>query len=66
YYAVQTASRPPTLDLFVNSNRDLPESYRRFLENQLRSHTGLVRSPLRLNLRSPGGETRHRKGRARA
>ena len=66
YYAVQTGTRPPAVDIFVNSDRDLPEAYRRFLENRLRAGTGLHRTPLRLTLRPRTGEYRQRRGRARA
>ena len=66
YYAVQTGTRPPELDLFVNTERRLPEAYHRFLERQLRARAQLDRTPLRLTLRPRSGARRRRRGRARA
>ncbi len=50
-YATQAKTRPPTFFLFVNRPSELPDSYRRYLENGLRSRFGLEGTPLRLSLR---------------
>lgn len=50
-YMTQIKSRPPTFALFVNKPRELPESYVRFLENELREAFDLPGVPLRLELR---------------
>jgi len=48
-YAVQGAVNPPTFTLFVN--RELPQSYVRFLEHQLRRGFGLEATPIQIRLR---------------
>ncbi len=50
-YATQAKGRPPTFVLFVNRPADLPDSYRRYLENGLRERFGLDGTPIRLTLR---------------
>ena len=50
-YATQTKARPPTFALFVNRPTELPDSYRRYLENGLREAFDLQGTPLRLVLR---------------
>ncbi len=50
-YGAQIKSRPPTFSLFCNRPDDLPDSYKRYLENELRRDFDLPGVPLRLYLR---------------
>ncbi|ETW08915.1 ribosome-associated GTPase EngA, variant 1 [Aphanomyces invadans] len=50
-YITQVKARPPTFALFVNKAEDVPESYRRFLLNQLRTEFDMIGVPARLLLR---------------
>ncbi len=50
-YATQAKARPPTFAIFGNRPEDLPESYRRYLENALRERFDLAGTPIRINLR---------------
>ncbi|MDP6953621.1 MAG: ribosome biogenesis GTPase Der [Alphaproteobacteria bacterium] len=50
-YLTQVSARPPTLALFVNRPKGVPESYRRYLINELRDTFGLLGTPIRLNFR---------------
>lgn len=52
FYATQTAIRPPSFTLFVNSLKGVTEDYQRYLVHQLRPALGLERSPIRLLLRA--------------
>ena len=52
FYATQTGVRPPTFVLFCTEPDAVQESYRRFLENQLRKAFGLEGAPVRLRLRA--------------
>lgn len=60
YYVTQADSRPPTFIAFTNIPGAVPESYRRYLINQLRERLGLPYAPLRLHFK---GKER-RQGRA--
>ena len=51
YYATQTRTKPPTFTVFVNRPDMLHFSYERFLNNQLRIHLGLTRTPVKLIFR---------------
>ncbi|MGQ9921963.1 MAG: ribosome biogenesis GTPase Der [Desulfobacca sp.] len=48
YYITQAGSRPPTFIIFTNYPGAVPESYRRYLSNQLRERLDLPYAPLRL------------------
>jgi len=48
-YATQGANDPPTFTLFAN--RELPRTYLRYLENQLRAAFDLGQTPIRLRVR---------------
>jgi GTP-binding protein len=48
-YAMQGAADPPTFTLFTN--RELPRTYLRYLENQLREAFGLGAVPVKLRVR---------------
>ncbi|KAM0943960.1 putative GTP-binding protein EngA [Dioscorea sansibarensis] len=52
YYCTQAAIRPPTFVFFVNDPKLFPETYRRYMEKQLRSDVGFPGTPIRLLWRS--------------
>ncbi|XP_024025257.1 uncharacterized protein LOC21398388 isoform X2 [Morus notabilis] len=52
YYCTQAAIRPPTFVFFVNDAKLFPETYRRFMEKQLRTDAGFSGTPIRLLWRS--------------
>lgn len=47
-YGAQIKTRPPTFLLFCNRPDDLPDSYKRYLENELRRDFNLPGTPIRL------------------
>ena len=55
YYAVQVATKPPTILCFVNYPQAVHFSYKRYLINQLREESGLNKTPIRLILRQREG-----------
>jgi GTP-binding protein len=68
-YMTQVKSRPPTFLFFTTRPGDLPESYMRYLSNELRGAFDLQGVPIRISLRKPknpfvdeedGTPTRHR------
>ncbi|MSO98293.1 MAG: ribosome biogenesis GTPase Der [Rhodospirillaceae bacterium] len=68
-YMTQVKQRPPTFLFFTTRPDDLPESYMRYLANELRTAFDLKGVPIRLSLRKPknpfvddgdGRTTRHR------
>ncbi|CAK7331016.1 unnamed protein product [Dovyalis caffra] len=52
YYCTQAAIRPPTFVFFVNDSNLFPETYRRYMEKQLRTDAGFAGTPIRLLWRS--------------
>ncbi|KAL5833693.1 hypothetical protein ACOSQ3_017367 [Xanthoceras sorbifolium] len=48
YYCTQAAIRPPTFVFFVNDAKLFPETYRRYMEKQLRTDAGFSGTPIRL------------------
>ncbi|MBR5114525.1 MAG: ribosome biogenesis GTPase Der [Oscillospiraceae bacterium] len=54
YYMTQTGVRPPCFVVFVNSAELFHFSYRRYLENQIRSVFGLEGTPIRMVVRQKG------------
>ncbi len=60
YYGTQTAIRPPTFTLFVNSPGAVPESYQTYLVHQLRAALGLQYAPVKLILRARRAEEKAR------
>jgi len=50
-YGAQIKARPPTFSLFCNRPDDLPDSYKRYLENELRKDFDLPGVPLRMFLK---------------
>ncbi|KAH0987466.1 hypothetical protein GBA52_014643 [Prunus armeniaca] len=63
YYCTQAAIRPPTFVFFVNDAKLFPETYRRYMEKQLRSDAGFLGTPIRL-LWSNRRKTEKEEGRA--
>ena len=51
YYCTQAATRPPTFVFFVNNPKLFEDSYRKYLERQLRENVGFEGTPLRLLFR---------------
>ena len=50
-YVTQSGVRPPTFAVFVNRPRGVPESYVRYLVNDIRSSFGFPGVPIRIQLR---------------
>lgn len=50
-YAVQVKSSPPVFKFFMNNPQELPPNYRRFIENNLRSHFGFEGVPITMVFR---------------
>ena len=50
-YMTQVNSRPPTFVIFTSNPDRLPDSYIRYISNELRAQFGLVGVPIRINLR---------------
>jgi GTP-binding protein len=48
YYGTQVATRPPSFTLFVNEPRLFGDTYRRYLERQIREGLGFEGTPIRL------------------
>lgn len=48
YYITQTGVQPPTFVIFTNLPQAIPESYQRYLVNQLRERLNLPHAPIRL------------------
>ena len=48
YYGTQVASRPPSFTLFVNDPKLFGDTYRRYVERQIREGLGFDGSPLKL------------------
>ncbi len=55
HYLAQGGVRPPTFLLWANQPKLLPESYRRFVANQLRKRYGFAGTPLRVIVKKKGG-----------
>lgn len=51
YYATQVSTGPPTFMLFANRTLERSDTYRRYLENQLRREYDLDGTPVRLVIR---------------
>ncbi len=51
-YVTQVKARPPTFALFASKPAELPETYRRYLVNQLRQAFGFAGVPIRLLVRA--------------
>ncbi len=55
YYCTQRGIRPPTFVFFCNQPKALPESYKRYVSNQLRAAFGAPGTPLRLLFKDRSG-----------
>jgi GTPase len=51
-YASQVAVKPPTIVIFANHPKGVPEHYMRYLHNGFRAAWGFMGTPLRLRLRA--------------
>lgn len=51
-YATQAATAPPTIVIFANYPKEVPEHYVRYLRNGFRKRWGFEGSPIRIRLRS--------------
>ena len=56
YYITQASIRPPTFVFFVNDPKLFPETYRRYMERQLRENIGFPGTPIRLLWRGKGAD----------
>ena len=54
YYMTQTGIKPPNFVIFCNSRELFHFSYRRYIENQIRSVFGLEGTPVRIVIRQKG------------
>ncbi|KAF7120006.1 hypothetical protein RHSIM_Rhsim13G0221900 [Rhododendron simsii] len=63
YYCTQAAIRPPTFVFFVNDAKLFSDTYRRYMEKQLRSDAGFAGTPIRLLWRSRKKMTKDDSGR---
>jgi GTP-binding protein len=61
YYITQASIRPPTFVFFVNDPKLFPDTYRRYMERQLRENIGFPGTPIRLLWRGKGVEKGPRK-----
>lgn len=55
-YASQVSHSPPTFILFTNRIKDIPDHYRRFLQNSLRKEFQIHNTPVHLVFRSGNSE----------
>jgi GTP-binding protein len=55
YYVTQIGTRPPTFQFFCNQPQALPDSYKRYLLNQIRAAFPSPGSPLRLVFKDRSG-----------
>lgn len=52
YYGTQASTNPPTFILFVNDERIMHFSYKRYLENAIRKSFGFSGTPIRIRVRN--------------
>ena len=53
-YASQVKSAPPTFLFFTNKSKGIPDSYKRYIRNSLRSNYTFDNTPIHLIFRSGG------------
>ena len=58
YYSTQVCDSPPTFVIFINDNKLVKDSYKRYLENQLREAFGFIGVPFRISFRERGEDKR--------
>jgi GTP-binding protein len=51
-YIAQVKTRPPTFALWVSKPKDIPDSYKRYVTNNLREDFGIEAVPIRLMVRT--------------
>jgi GTP-binding protein len=51
FYITQVGVMPPSFAVFVKDRQGVPESYTRYLQNQLRDRFGFQGSPIRIMYR---------------
>lgn len=51
-YIAQVKTRPPTFALWVSKPKDIPDSYKRYVTNNLRADFGIEAVPIRLMIRT--------------
>jgi GTP-binding protein len=51
YYVTQQGVAPPTFVAFVNQPKQIPETYKRFVENHVRREFGFFGTPVRILFR---------------
>lgn len=56
YYATQAMTNPPTFVLFVNDEKIMHFSYKRYLENAMRKAFGFSGTPIRIRIRNRENE----------
>ena len=58
YYSTQILDSPPTFIIFINDKKLIKDSYKRYLENQLREAFNFVGVPFRISFRERGEDKR--------
>ena len=58
YYSTQVCDSPPTFVIFINDKKLIKDSYKRYLENQLREAFGFIGVPFRISFRERGEDKR--------
>lgn len=58
YYSTQVCDSPPTFVIFINDKKLVKDSYKRYIENQLRESFGFVGVPFRVSFRERGEDKR--------
>ena len=61
---LQAATRPPTFVLFVNDSQLFDDTYKLYMERQIRKDVGYPGTPLRLYWRGKGPSTRASDGKS--
>ena len=51
YYSTQIKTCPPTFALFINNEKLIKDSYKRYLENKMRESFGFFGTPIKLIFR---------------
>jgi GTP-binding protein len=51
YYSTQVGVQPPTFVIFINDEKLLSPSYKRYLENKLREAFGFFGTPIKIIIR---------------
>lgn len=54
YYATQVKAKPPTFTMFINDEKLIKDSYKRYIEKRLREAFGFFSIPIRISFREKG------------